>query len=191
MPNNKIIAVVNLKAKLRPMDRGVIEDAFLDFFESLNIETDITGGGTLVEENGEMIECDIEIDLTYYNEKILQRIIKFFESTLAPKGSSITVEDNDGKVLDKVYFGDHEGLALYMNNTDLPDHYYEDYDINYVYNECNRRIKGVGNVYSYWNGNEETAIYMYGDCYEKMLKLIEPFLNAYPLCEKVRIVQTA
>ena len=191
MINTEILVIVNLKAKLRPIDRGVIEDAFLDFFERLKIETDITGGGTLVEENGEMIECDIEIDLNRYDEKVYQKIIEFFESTLAPKGSSITVEANDGKVLKKVYFGNHEGLALYMNNTDLPDQYYEDYDINYVYNECNRRIKGIGNVYSHWNGNDETAIYMYGDSYKEMLKLIEPFLNEYPLCEKARIVQTA
>ena len=55
MSNKKIIVVINLKAKLRPLDRGDLEDAFLDFCENSNIKADVIGGGTLVEESGEII----------------------------------------------------------------------------------------------------------------------------------------
>ena len=215
--NDETLVVVNLKAKLRPEDQGELEDAFLDVCEQLALNAEIVGGGSLLDDNGESFESIIEIALAECNDMIVDHIIGFFESTLAPKGSSLTIyEPSDSSVKDiaikdidaentdldsevepevnegrKINFGHHEGLGLYLNGKDLAPKIYQKYDIRHVFDKCNSLLKGVGMVNSYWQGYSETALYMYGDSYEQMVKRIEPFVSTYPLCNKSKMVKIA
>lgn len=52
-------------------------------------------------------------------------------------------------------------------------------------------IDGIGRFYSYWEGNEWTALYFYGVSFVEMKQKIEPFIASYPLCQKSRIEQIA
>lgn len=205
--NDETLVVVNLKAKLRPEDQGELEDAFLDVCEQLNLQADIVGGGSLLDDNGESFESVIEIALAECNDTIIDHIIGFFESTLAPKGSSLTIYESansfaENTVIDndaepaintgrKIHFGHQEGLGLYLNGKDLAPKIYQKYDIRHVFDKCNSLLKGVGMVNSYWQGYSETALYMYGDSYEQMVKRIEPFVSTYPLCNKSKMVKIA
>lgn len=215
--NDETLVVVNLKAKLRPEDQGELEDAFLDVCEQLNLQADIVGGGSLLDDNGESFESVIEIALTECNDTIIDHIIGFFESTLAPKGSSLTIYEPSASSIDsaiiqdtaventaldseaepainagrKIHFGHQEGLGLYLNGKDLAPKIYQKYDIRHVFDKCNSLLKGVGMVNSYWQGYSETALYMYGDSYEQMVKRIEPFVSTYPLCNKSKMVKIA
>ncbi len=49
----------------------------------------------------------------------------------------------------------------------------------------------IGSFYSYWEGNEWTALYFYGTSFVEMKQKIEPFIASYPLCQKCRIEQIA
>lgn len=215
--NDETLVVVNLKAKLRPEDQGELEDAFLDVCEQLNLQADIVGGGSLLDDNGESFESVIEIALAECNDNIIDHIIGFFESTLAPKGSSLTIYEPSASSIDsatiqdtaventaldneaepginagrKIHFGHQEGLGLYLNGKDLAPKIYQKYDIRHVFDKCNSLLKGVGMVNSYWQGYSETALYMYGDSYEQMVKRIEPFVSTYPLCNKSKMVKIA
>lgn len=215
--NDETLVVVNLKAKLRPEDQGELEDAFLDVCEQLNLQADIVGGGSLLDDNGESFESVIEIALAECNDNIIDHIIGFFESTLAPKGSSLTIYEPSTSSIDsaiiqdtavedtalnseaepainagrKIHFGHQEGLGLYLNGKDLAPKIYQKYDIRHVFDKCNSLLKGVGMVNSYWQGYSETALYMYGDSYEQMVKRIEPFVSTYPLCNKSKMVKIA
>jgi hypothetical protein len=225
--NDETLVVVNLKAKLRPEDQGELEDAFLDVCEQLNLQADIVGGGSLLDDNGESFESVIEIALVECNDTIIDHIIGFFESTLAPKGSSLTIYEPSNSSIDsavikdtaikntvsentsaeniaidseaepainagrKIHFGHQEGLGLYLNGKDLAPKIYQKYDIRHVFDKCNSLLKGVGMVNSYWQGYSETALYMYGDSYEQMVKRIEPFVSTYPLCNKSKMVKIA
>lgn len=215
--NDETLVVVNLKAKLRPEDQGELEDAFLDVCEQLNLQADIVGGGSLLDDNGESFESVIEIALAECNDTIIDHIIGFFESTLAPKGSSLTIYEPSASSIDsaiiqdtavedtaldseaepainagrKIHFGHQEGLGLYLNGKDLAPKIYQKYDIRHVFDKCNSLLKGVGMVNSYWQGYSETALYMYGDSYEQMVKRIEPFVSTYPLCNKSKMVKIA
>lgn len=91
----------------------------------------------------------------------------------------------------QIFFGHQEGLALYLNGKDLSPKIYKKYDIKHVFDKCNSLLKGVGMVNSYWEGYSETALYMYGNNYEQMVKRIEPFVSTYPLCNKSRMVKIA
>ena len=91
----------------------------------------------------------------------------------------------------EVAVGRLEGLALYMNGTELHDEVYENCDINYAIDQMEELMGNIGSMYSYWEGPNDTAIYFYGDSFEEMKRCIEPFLNEYPLCQKCRIEHIA
>lgn len=68
----------------------------------------------------------------------------------------------------KIEVGTLEGLAFYVNGTDLPDEIYESCDINHVIEQMESAMNGIGRFYSYWEGNEWTALYFYGGSFVEM-----------------------
>ena len=98
--HEETLVVVNLKAKLRPEDQGELEDAFLEYCQSSDLPIEIIGGGSLVDDNGESIESVIEMVLIEVDkfadgiDHLIDHIIAFFEATLAPKGSSLTIYES-------------------------------------------------------------------------------------------------
>lgn len=181
------IVVVTLNARLQPMDRAVLEDAFETAMKQRGHEIRVVGGGTQMAANGEISECDIEIEFDGPSEARVEAISETLASMLAPKGSTLYVSDQDRRIA----FGAHEGLALYLNGTDLPDEVYRDCDSNYVYAECGRLLEGVGVVSSHWQGPHETALYMYGRDFTAMRERLTPLLQEYPLCQQCRVLQIA
>lgn len=181
------IITVSLNARLAPMDRGDLEDAVNDFMEGNGHPIRVVGGGTLLSDIGEVQECDLEVEVENLDAEKFQLVKDVFEAMLAPKGSRIINHIAN----ETINFGQHEGLALYLNGTDLPDEVYKTCDSNHVYDECERLIEGVGMINSYWQGDKETALYMYGKSYEEIYQRISDFVKTYPLCQQCRIVQIA
>lgn len=181
------VVIASLNAKLQPLHRGELEDAFDDLMQSKSFGMRVVGGGTLQEESGETAHCDIEIEIDELNDENVQLVIRALESMLAPKGSRLHIPARD-RTLD---FGKHEGLALYINGTDLPPEVYANSDINFVIQECGRLLAGVAVVNSHWEGASETALYMYGKDFQDMYQRLQPLLENYPLCQKSRVVQIA
>jgi hypothetical protein len=181
------VVVVTLNARLRPDDRADLEDAFDDFMSNNGHGARVVGGGTMMADNGEVAECDIEIELDDPTAAMINAVVETFSAMLAPKGSRIHISEQDRRI----DFGSHEGLALYLNGTSLPDEVYKSCDSNHVYDECGRLIEGVGLVSSHWQGPEETALYMYGSSFSAMHERLIPFLETYPLCQHCRVVQIA
>ena len=87
--------------------------------------------------------------------------------------------------------GQLQGLALYLNGTDLPDEVYAESDVNEVWDACERLLADEGEPMSYWEGDTETAIYCYGKNFQEMQRRLQPFLDEYPLCAQCRVVQIA
>jgi len=178
---------ISLNARLQPVHRGDLEDAFAEVCRKHGIEAAVVGGGTLMEENGEVKECDIEIKLDDLNEKNIETIKGLFEAMLAPKGSYMTIHGKN----EKIPIGKHEGLGLYLNGTDLPAEIYKSCGANFVYQECQRLLEGIATVDSHWQGPTETAIYMYGKNFAAIERAIQPLIESYPLCQKSRVVRIA
>lgn len=177
---------VQLNARLQPVDRGdLFEDPLIEDLEEAGIGS-VSGGGTMMAKNGEVAYCDIEIELRKADEDNLQFIIQQLEDLGAPKGSQLHLAENQ-----VIPFGQFEGLAIYLNGSDLPDEVYETCDPNTVYSEISQRIEEEGMIMSHWEGPTETAFYLYGHSFATMNSLIEEFVNTYPLCQKCRIVQIA
>lgn len=102
-----------------------------------------------------------------------------------PKGSLLR------GVEPSVPVGTLEGLAIYMNGSDLPEEIYKSCDINYVIEQLEQAIDGIGHMYSYRELDKFTALYFYGVSFSAMKDKMNPFVSSYPLCQKCLIEQIA
>ena len=178
------MVIARLNARAQPLDRGEVFEDPLDGILQAAGTGQVTGGGTQLGQEGEIEFCDIEITVPEATDAVLGTIRQALEGLGAPKGSRLIW--NDGA--NELEFGAFEGLAVYLNGTDLPDAVYEQSDVNVVYEELNKLVGSEGRVVSHWQGPRETALYLYGPSAETMLSRIRPFLDTYPLCQKARIV---
>ncbi|MBD9367206.1 hypothetical protein [Xanthomonas sp. XNM01] len=179
--------VLTLNARLQPMHRAELEDAFDQIADREKLGARVVGGGTALSADGEVENCDIEVSLDDCTRKTAEHIAGIFGAMLAPHGSRVTLPGDGGQFA----FGSHEGLALYLNGTDLPDEVYASCDANHVHDECIRLLDGAGMVHSHWQGPTESALYMYGRSFEEMHARIAAFIASYPLCRDARVVRIA
>lgn len=180
------IVVAQLNARLGPVDRGeIFEDPLHEALKAAGLG-EVTGGGTKQQESGEISYCDIEISLSAPDDALIQRIIVGLEEVGAPKGSKLIFESGE-----EIPFGKAEGLAVYLNGTDLDPETYRSCDINFVIEEFERLAEPVGRVWSWWGGGAETALYLYGTSFRDMHSRLAPFLADYPLCQRCRVVRIA
>lgn len=182
-----ICVVAQLNARLQPLDRGdIFEDPLDDTLQDMGLG-EVTGGGTLQSNEGWVQQCDIEMDLPEADPETLRKIADRLEALGAPKGSKLLVEETGTEMP----FGKSEGLAIYLNGTDLDDWVYQNSDVNHVIAELDRLLGTAGRYCSYWDGPTETALYIYGPSAEAMRELILPLIETYPLCEGARVEQIA
>jgi len=183
------LIVVFLNDKIMPIERGEIYEDPLDKFLKENNIGEVLGAGTTQSPSGELDWCNIDIQI--YSEKIeksnVQLIIDKLIEFGAPKGSRIVIDKTD----ERIYFGEKEGLGIYLDGTNLDKEVYEKCDSNIVLDEIKKLTKDDSKAIRYWQGQNETALYFYSDSYDKMKDSIKEFVAEYPLCENARIEQIA
>lgn len=175
---------LKLNARFQPKHRFELEDALQEILEKEQ-RGQITGGGTAQKPDGEIAYCDIEINLFDEKRDSVRWLADLLDRIGIPRGSVLQ------GVNPEIEVGTLEGLAYYSNGVDLPGEVYESCDINYVIGQMEQAMKGIGHMYSYWEGTAYTALYFYGSSFEEMKKRIAPFIATYPLCQKCRIEQIA
>ncbi|MDE7223395.1 MAG: hypothetical protein K2O34_06405 [Acetatifactor sp.] len=175
---------LKLNARFQPKHRFELEDALQEIMEKEQ-RGEITGGGTAQKPDGEIAYCDIEISLADEKTESVQWLAELLNRIGIPKGSVLQGVEPEIEV------GTLEGLGFYANGSDLPEEVYKSCDINYVIEQMEQAMEGIGSMYSYWEGKTYTALYFYGKSFAEMKKSIEPFVKSYPLCQKCRIEQIA
>ncbi len=175
--------ILHLNARFQPKHRFELEDALQEILQK-NKAGEITGGGTSLKANGEIDSCDIEIDFSN-DGKSLEWLVNLLNAIGIPKGSVLQ------GIEPPIHVGILEGLAIYMNGTDLAEEIYKSCDINYVIEQLEQAIDGIGRMYSYRELNEFTALYFYGTSFSAMKEKMSPFISSYPLCQKCHIEQIA
>lgn len=185
-----IFVFAHLNAKASPIDRG---ERFEDPLDAVLKEAglgEVTGGGCgLASADSDEIAFDgIDIDLTDL-DRGLPLVVSTLEQLGAPKGSRLEFE-RDGKK-EQISFGVAEGLALYLNGTDLPAETYANADINAVVERINTVLDGKGAMMDFWEGPSETALYLYGRSADEMSAALADFIKQEPLCQKSRLVRFA
>ena len=184
---NFIVATLN--DKVMPIDRGEIYEDSLDEFLQTNGIGEVSGGGTMQLESGELEYCDVEIQLNSeeINENHIKLIIEKLEELGAPKGSKLTIE----KTEQEIEFGIKEGLGIYLDGINLSDEVYKNSDSEALALEIRKLANIKDNVFRYWQGNTETGLYFYGESFEKMNKSIADFVKSHPEYENCRIERVA
>ncbi|MEX0343973.1 MAG: hypothetical protein AB3N20_03555 [Rhizobiaceae bacterium] len=187
-PGDETMLVAQLNARVQPIDRGeYFEDPLDEKLRSLGLG-EVTGGGTQLADEPDGIEfCDIEIAVKEAEQPTIEMIVETLEELGAPKGSLLKFTSD----ADDIPFGKLEGLALFLNGTDLPDEVYANSDVNEIISTCDKRMEGIGKFRGYWEGNQETALYFYGTSFDGMKSAIADFVDDDPLCKLSRIVQIA
>ncbi|MDE6285011.1 MAG: hypothetical protein K2M17_04625 [Bacilli bacterium] len=181
--DEKVFVLLHLNMALMPNDRGdLFEDPLNEILQKEKVG-EVTGGGTLLNFKGMPTACDIEFSI--YREK-LEKFMSFLHriSEIMGKGSYIEFEDKKEEI------GVLEGLALILDAVHLDQKVYEENDINTLLKGLDDDLKDVGSYHSYYNSDEATYLYFYGESYDKMNKLLKEVVHKYPLCEKCQIVTT-
>lgn len=183
-----VFVTARLNAKVQPIDRGdYYEDPLNDLLEQAGLGK-VTGGGTQLTDAPCGIEfCDLEICVRETSEETLGAIIKRLNGLGAPKGSRLII-DSTGR---EIPFGVTEGLGVYLDGAGLADEVYRECDVNHIIDEFDRLLEGRGAFRGYWEGERETALFCYGASFADMKATLQPFLDAYPLCEGARVEQIA
>lgn len=186
-----VVVTARLNARLQPIHRGEhFEDPLGDALKTAGLG-EVTGGGTQLLGQVGAIEgvafCDLEIVIPASDDPTLAAVIKALEEFGAPKGSKLIVE-SDGR---EIAFGVNEGAAVYINGADLPDEVYASCTLEEIIEAFDRDLAGRGKFMSLWQGERDTALYLYGRSFEEMKAAIAPFMASYPLCERARIEQIA
>ncbi len=176
---------VHLNARLRPMDRGDrFEDPLDELLRSQTPGGRVTGGGTLASTEGEPLSCDIEVEWSGDAVAGVDVIRSALTKGGAPRGSRITVADSDA-----VPFGDFEGVGLYLNGTDLPAEVYANSDVNELIAALLGALGPDGDIYSYWEGPTETALFIYGPSADTIEARLTPVLESEPSAALSRLVR--
>ena len=180
---NSVFVLLHLNARLQAVHRQeLIEDVWKELVAKYKLGK-FMGGGILKNSAGEIISCDVEMMIR--KEKMEKFLELLEEVDTIPKGS-IAIVGNE-----KRQIGIAEGLAIYLNGTDLSPEIYENCDINYLMEMLEEALEDVMLGTSYWENGRETALYYYGRSYEELKEKIAPILESYPLCICCKIERIA
>ena len=174
-----VSVVLELNARLQPVHRGeIFEDMFEEMFDRFGIG-EITGAGTFQMTTGEVEKCDISMSV--YNDKINPFISLLKRIDIIPKGSKLIINGEETLI------GTAQGMAIYLNGSDLSEDVYKNNDINQLIEQLDKALDNIAQRLSHWEGPSETALYYYGKDYISMKKAILQITKKHPLCEKARI----
>lgn len=174
----KYYYTLHLNAPLQPLHRYYIYEIPLNEALQQNGYGEIDGGGTLLGQNNEIISCDIDFYLNENSKECKNELLEILHKIGLPKGSVLRSEETEEPL------GRLEGLALYINDVDLPAEVYASCDINFVIDEISKLLGDTGHLYSYREDEKYTILYFYGDSFEQMKSFVESVTANYPLCEK-------
>ena len=178
-----ILVVLHLNARLQPTHRGELFEDLFDEVLSKYRAGEVTGGGTLQMPTGEIKSCDVELQI---QEDRVDNFITFLNHIdIIPKGSKLILNEDEKEI------GCAEGMALYLNGTELDAEVYRKCDVNELIERLDAALEGTGQRLSHWEGREETALYFYGSSYAEMQNKIVAIVEEHPLCEKCRVKQIA
>ena len=168
---------------IEPIDRGDrYEEPLHSTLEAQGLGR-VTGGGSQLDELGQITYADVEIELANVDEA-LRTVADALEAAGAPQGSEL-IDASDGRVLRE--FGTLQCLAIYLDGTSLPDEVYADLDFDAVLSAIGAAA-GDDSYRGFWQGAEETGLFLFGPDAEATFTRVEPVLRRLPIGQNARVV---
>ena len=182
-----VLVIARLTSRIEPMDRGeIFEDPLAEILQGKGFGH-VTGGGSMLDGDGEITYIDIEIVLESLSDPALDGITAALESLGAPKGSLL--HDADEATLRE--FGKNEGLGIYLDGANLPDEVYQTVTTEDVVDACHAALGEAGRYHGSRTMAERTALYFYGPDFETMKAGISGILSENALCQNAVVKQVA
>ena len=177
------VVIARLYEHIEPIDRG---NRYEDPLQAALDEAQagqVTGGGSQLNELGEIDHADIEIELANL-DAALRIVAEILEKTGAPRGSEL-IDGRDARVLRQ--FGTHECLAIFLDGVGLPDEVYANLDFDTTVSEIGTAA-GPDSYHGFRQGNEETGLFFFGSNADDMFTRVEPVLQRLPIGQNARVV---
>jgi hypothetical protein len=176
-----IMVIARVYEHIEPLDRGARYEDPLDAALRRSGLGEVTGGGSQLNELGEVAFADVEIHVANLDDA-MPVIIDSLERSGAPLGSQLR---RDSAVLRE--FGVLQSLAVYLDGITLPDEVYANLDFDQLV-ETLTAAAGQESYHGCWQGPEETGLYFFGADAEGMFSRVEPVLRSLPIGQNARVV---
>ena len=177
------LVLARLYEYIEPIDRGDrYEDPLQDALDKAGAGR-VTGGGSQLDELGGISYVDIEIELANL-DAALRTVTAALEAAGAPQGSELLLASDESVLRE---FGTQQCLAVFLDGTSLPDDVYAELDFEAVVEEIGAAA-GAGSYRGFWQGPEETGLFLFGPDAEAMLARVEPVLRRIPIGQNARVV---
>ena len=174
---------IELNAKLQPMHRVQLFEEPLEKVLLQASAGELIGGGTLQSATGEIEKCDIILDA---NDEWVEKMLTYLRGIrIIPQGSRVICNQ------EIIPIGKAESLAIYLNGTDLPTEVYQSNDVNELISGLQDALGEKCFMFSWWEGQKETALYFYGEKYSELYGAVKPILDVHPLCKLSHTKQIA
>ena len=177
------VVIARLHEHIEPIDRG---NRYEDPLQAALDEAkagQVTGGGSQLNQLGEIEYVDIEIELANL-DGALRIVTETLEKAGAPRGSQV-IDAGDAQVLKQ--FGTHQCLAIYLDGVSLPDEVYANLDFDAIVSDIGAAA-GPDSYHALRQGNEETGLFFYGSNADEMFARVEPVLHRLPIGQNARVV---
>ena len=178
---------VRLPLKIGPHERGDMwEDPLADLIEPEEI-AEVTGGGTMLADDGGIEFCELEIELADLSKDRLDKIQAAMLTINAPKNTKFI--DADGKVLRT--FGTTAVVGIGLDGAGLPDSAYEGFSPDAFNNDV---LAALGDGHSYggsYAGKRYTYFYYHGPNGDVIRQTLEQFASDQPICQGAKFEQLA
>lgn len=144
------------------MHRGdLYEDVLEELFVRERLGSTVTGGGSELGPESEVLSCDIEVDLVDDSEAGLLRIVAALEGAGAPRGSWLQQDGGN-----RVAFGFNDGIVLTLPGPHPIDVLYEHVPGNEAIMalmlKLSDELGDAGMIQSWFIGETESRIFFYG-----------------------------
>lgn len=188
------LVIAHIPEYIEPIDRGDRYGNPLDAKLQESGLGEVTGGGSQMDENFQIVSVDLEIYLANLNTAV-SLCTSVLESCGAPRGSQITFGAEPNQT--KIDFGKTEGIALIIDGVNLPQEVYEKYELDGLLDALKPVLDGgIGEFHGCNTLSETTELYFYGPSADRMLDSIAKVQSEFPLCQnsktrKINVKSTA
>ena|SRR6185503_11336776 len=177
------VVIARLYEHIEPIDRGNRYEDPLQAALDGGQAGQVTGGGSQLNEVGEIDYVDIEIELADL-DAALRIVVETLEQAGAPQGSEL-IDARDARVLKR--FGTHQCLAIFLDGISLPDDVYANLDFDAVVSEIGTAA-GPDSYHGFRQGNEETGLFFFSPNADETFGRVEPVLHRLPIAQNARVI---
>jgi hypothetical protein len=175
------LVIARIPEYIEPIDRGERYEDPLDAKLKESGLGEVTGGGSQMDANFQIVFVDLEIYLANLDSAV-SFCASALESLGAPKGSQLIFGKEPNET--KIAFGKTEGVALVLDGVNLPQEVYEKYGLDKLLEALKPELDGgVGELHGCNSLSETTELYFYGLSADKILEAIARVQPVFPLCQ--------